>query len=328
MGLLLTGCAATTSQIIPTARPSPTPTLTAAPTDTPDRAATLTAAPSATDIQPTAGPSPTSLFGPTRTPLPGAPTATNPPDLNAPRIEYFSSDSDAVAPGGTLTLFWSTQNVDRAVIYRLDRAGERTEVINVNPAGNYTYQTRRADRGEINFVLIAEEQEAAVQQRLTVPLACPIAWFFGPPPTECPNDEAVETTITEQTFERGRMIYIAATNQIYVLFNDENDPAWIQFDNRYDPAIHPESLENFPGGPGTFQPIAELGFVWRGNDTVRNRLGLGTTAAEAFDGFLQDATLVDGNDALYISSTNATVLELLPRGGAWQLITAPQAPGG
>jgi hypothetical protein len=119
------------------------------------------------------------------------------------------------------------------------------------------------------------------------------------------------------------MVYVGVQDQIYVLFNDGQSPAWTSFPNLYDPAQHPESLENFPTGPGQFQPIARLGFVWRGNDSVRNRLGLGIEQQVEYNGFIQTATLDDGGDSLYISSVNAVVLQLLPRGTSWQIITAP-----
>jgi len=44
-----------------------------------------------------------------------------------------------------------------------------------------------------------------------------------------------ETLIKEQTFERGRMVYIADENTVYVLFNDGGSPAWTEFENQYDP---------------------------------------------------------------------------------------------
>jgi len=321
--LWVSGCAATTTQIIPTDRPTAAPTDTATPSNTPGADATLTAVARIASAQPTAGPSPTSIFGPTRTPEPGQATATPPPDPNAPGIEFFTTSADEVEPGGSLVLFWSTRNADRAVIYRLDRAGERQEVFNVDQDGNLTYTTSIRDRGQVDFVLLVGTDDQEVQQRLSVPLGCPIEWFFNPRPDECAEAEANETLIKEQTFERGRMVYIADEEAVYVLFNDGNAPAWTEFENQYDPAVDPESVDNFPSAPGTFQPIAELGFVWRGDDTTRNRLGLGTTELVEYLGFVQTSTLDGGGTARYISSIGQVVLQLLPRGGQWQIITVP-----
>ncbi|GJQ57157.1 MAG: hypothetical protein HKUEN07_37260 [Rhodocyclaceae bacterium] len=100
-------------------------------------------------------------------------------------------------------------------------------------------------------------------------------------------------------------------------------PAWIALENRFDPAVHPELEESFVPPPGFVQPIRILGFIWRGNDTVRNRLGLGLDAEITYDGFVQSVTGADGEQSLYANSADGTVLQLLPSGDAWQIISAP-----
>lgn len=237
---------------------------------------------------------------------------------NAPRIEFFTSDNIIAAPGDTVNLFWSTRGGSNAVIYQLDRQGNRNRLWNVQADGRLTVQTRASDRGQLDFLLVVGDGALQAQQTLSIPLACSVAWFFTPSPDACPDRLAQETRIIDQTFERGRMVYVESSNLIYVLFNDGQQPAWVAFQNRYDPAIHPESEERFVPPPGLVQPIARLGFLWRGNDTVRNRLGLGIIPEFGFDGFVQTA-----NDNLYISSTNATIIQLVPAGSSWQIITLP-----
>lgn len=320
VSFFISGCVATTMQIIPTERPTDTPTFTPQPTDTPSVIITLTNTPRPT---PLGGATPTPLFGPTRTPAPDAPTPTRAINPNAPRIEFFTSDSVAVAPGERLTMFWSVRGANATVIYQLNRTGERERLWNVESAGNLTVTTRARDRGQVVFVLSASNALDTTEQTISIPLACPVQWFFGPPPEECPEDNAIETRIIEQQFQAGRMVYIENTNSVYVLFNDGSSPAWLRFDNRYDPAIHPESQENFVPPPNLYQPIGILGFVWRGNDTVRNRLQLGTNAQISYNGFIQEAMTFTNVRSLYISSTDATVLQLLGTGSAWQIITAP-----
>ena len=226
-----------------------------------------------------------------------------------------------MAPGSPVTLFWSTRGEDNAVIYQLDRTGNRTRVWNVEPDGNLTVATRASDRGQLDFLLSVGEAAFKTEQGLSIPLACPVQWFFEPSPDDCPQTEPEETFIVEQQMERGRLVYIASRDRVYALFNDGTSPAWISFPNLYDPTIHPESLENFVPPAGFFQPVARLGFVWRGNDTVRNRLGLGISAGFGFDGFIQTATLNDGRESLFISSSDGTALQLLPGGEVWQIIT-------
>lgn len=226
-----------------------------------------------------------------------------------------------MAPGEEVRLFWSSRNVTDAAIYQLNREGQRGRVWNVQPDGTLSIPTRSADRGQLNFVLSVGEGDEEVAQGLSIQLACPVVWFFAPPPDECAQEEFVETFIIEQVFERGRLIYVQAEERVYALFNDNFDPAWITFENRYDPNIHPESEERFVPPQGYYQPIARLGFVWRGNDTVRNRLGLGINAEVAYDGFIQGSLLAEGIESLYISSTGNTVLQLLEDGNTWQIIT-------
>jgi hypothetical protein len=322
--LLLAACAPTVQQVIPTARPTVTPTLTVT--------ATRTRAPS--DVTPTptltrppatstGGPSPTPLLGPTRT-LDPLITPTRVLSANAPRIEFFTSDVQAVAPGTEVTLFWSTRGTDNATIYRLDPSGARNRLWNVPPDGSLTVGTGAGERGEIDFLITVGEGTERAEQGLTLPLSCPVTWFFVPPPVDCPDAEALETQIIEQPFVRGRMVYVEALDGVYVLYNDGFEPAWVAFQNRYNPGVDPESLEGFPVPPGRVQPIGVLGFVWRGSDSARSRLGLGLQEAFVFDGFAQTARRGD-DTALFISSSDGAVLQIEPDGDSWQIITLPGA---
>lgn len=318
----LAACAPTAQQILPTERPTITPTATATATRTPS---TLSGdvTPTATVTRPpatsTGGPSPTPLLGPTRTPDDRA-TSTPVRSVNAPRIEFFTSDVRAVTPGDAVTLFWSTRNTDGATIYRLDPTGARNQLWNVPPDGNLNVATNRNERGTVDFLIRVGEGNERIEQTLSLPLSCPVTWFFVPPPVECPDSEPIETRIIEQSFVRGRMLYVEGRDEVYALFNDGFEPGWVAFQNRYDPNIHPESLEDFPVPSGRVQPIAELGFVWRGSDIVRSRLGLGTQEPFAFEGFVQTARV--GEDInIYMNSSDGTVLKILPDGLGWQIIT-------
>ena len=320
--LLLAACAPTVQQVIPTARPTitPTPTVTATRTRAPSDV-TPTATPTRPPATPTGGPSPTPLLGPTRTADP-LHTPTRVVGANAPRIEFFTSDVQAVAPGTEVTLFWSTRGTDTATIYRLDPSGSRNQLWNVPPDGSLTVGTSLGERGEIDFLITVGEGIERAEQQLTLPLSCPVAWFFVPPPVDCPDSEAVETQLIEQPFVRGRMIYVEDLNRVHVLYNDGFDPTWVAFQNRYNPGVDPEILENFPVPAGRVQPRAILGYVWRGSDAARSRLGLGLQEEFVFDGFVQTARRGD-ETALYISSSDGTVLQLEPEGASWQIITLP-----
>lgn len=317
LSLAITACGATARQVIPTARPTATQTLTPTVTPTPGIGATPTITPRSV----ASGPSPTPLFGPTSTAVAVLSTVTRPPNPNAPRIEFFTTNVQQVEPGGQVTLFWSVRGVRNAIIYRLDASGARGNLWNVPPDGNLPVTISRRDRGQAMFLLSAGEGELETTQSLSIPLSCPDPWFFQPAPDACPASPAEATTIVEEPFERGRMIYIQSRNRVYALFNDGRAPAWLSFENKYNPAVDKESEESFIPPPDRFQPIKIIGFVWRGNDVVRNRLGLGTAAETQYDGFIQTVKNGDKED-LYLNSSDKSVLQLLPGGDAWQIITA------
>lgn len=321
--IVLTACEATAARVIPTSIPTSTPTEESTVTSTPRQVSDQpTAIPTRVPVSPTGGPSPTPLLGaefPTQAVEQATPTRIFNP--NAPRIEFFTSDVIAVAPGSGVTLYWSARGTDSAVIYRLDRQGQRSQVWNVSPDGNLPIQTRSSDRGQLTFVMGVGEGDTYNEQTLIIPIECPIEWFFSPSPEDCPDAEAVESQMVGQTFERGRMVFVQEDNTIYAMFNDGREPGWLAFQNNFNPEIHPESEEAFIPPPNFFQPIRELGFLWRASEVVRNRMGLGIDESTTYTGLFQTVTSPGGQESLYISSSDSAVLQLVPGGEIWQLIT-------
>lgn len=320
--VVLTACESGAQMVVPTDLPTITPTFTPSPTRTPG--ANLSPTPRPTQQPQTAGgASATPLLGAASTQLPdNFPTATRAFNPNAPRIEFFTSDPLRVAPGDVVTLFWSARNVTGAVIYRLDSEGIRTQVYNVAADGNLPIDTRSSERGTLRFVLGAGEGSSYVEETISIPLECPVQWFFSPAPENCASGDPTPTRIIDQTLQRGRMIYIVETNRVYTLFNDGSQPGWLSFENRFDPAVHPSREESAP--LDWIQPLNELGFVWRGDSDVRNRLGLGLADALEFDGFIQTEPLSGDREILYISGANGVVLQLMPGNEIWQIIGAPR----
>jgi hypothetical protein len=318
--LLLAACGAAELPVVPTPLPTATETRTPTATRRPGVDVTPTALPTRAAATPTGGPSPTPLLGaPANVVI--APTGTRPFNPSAPRIEFFTTNVLSVVPGEQVILFWSARGADTAQIYRIDSGGNRAQLWNVGPDGQLPVDTRRSDRGELQFVLEIGDGINRVEQTLSVPLSCPDTWFFQPPPAPCPVGAAAESGLTEQPFERGRMIYIASGNRVYALFNDGFEPAWISLDNRYDPAIHPESEASFVPPPGLFQPLRALGFAWRGNDRIRTRLGLAIQSEFNYQGFVQASPAADGAETIYVTSADGTILEIVPNGESWQIIT-------
>jgi hypothetical protein len=321
--LCLTACAPTAQFIVPTDPATSTPTLSPSPSRT--GGAPLPSFTPASLVRDPNAPTPTSLFGATRTPLPADfPTPTRAFNPNAPRIDFFTSDPITAAPGGAVTLYWSTRNVDNAVIYVVDADGIRSQVYNVLPDGDRTINVAGSERGDLHFVLAVGDSGDYVEQELVIALECPDLWFFEPIPADCALSAAQPSTIFDMTMERGRMLYVVETNTVYALFNDglANRPAWLSFDNRFNPEIHPAIDENAP--IEWIQPRNELGYVWRTDEDVRSRLGLGLAEAIEFEGYTQLGSAGNGRETLYISGANGVVLQLLPNGEIWQIIGGPR----
>lgn len=322
-GVLLAGCGASLDPVIPTA----IPTITLTPTGQPSATAAALASPSnpkPTLPRPTAtgGPSPTSIVGPTRTPLPATLSATPRPNPNAPRIEYFTADLAYIYPGDSVTLFWSVRGADRAAIYRLDDLGQRNQLWNVASSGSLVVPTRRDDRGRAEFLLTVDNGQFYVEQVLAIPLLCADAWFFEPAPVSCAAGPATGTRQIEQLFEGGRMIYVEAQDLVYVLFADGLSPAWTAFENRYVGGQTPDEDPNFVPPPDRYEPERILGVIWRSSDPVRNRLRLGLAPEVVYEGFLQSDAEPTGATT-YLSSADGGVLQLSPEGASWTVLAPP-----
>lgn len=318
--LLLTACGGVVDPVIRLPGTATTPDSRA--TDTPS--ATATDQPSPTPPPPTDadGPTPTAILGPTRTLPPDASTPTPQPNPNAPRIEIFTADPAYVYPGNALTLYWSIRGADTAAIYRLDDLGQRNQLWNVGPDGSLVVQTSRRDRGLAEFLLTVTSGQYYVEQLLAVPLLCAYEWFFVPEPDTCAAAGEVEGRQIEQVFEGGRMIYVEEADLVYVLFADGLVPAWTSFQNRYIPGTSPEQDDNFVPPPERYQPVRQLGMIWRASDPVRNRLALGLAPETVYEGAFQ-ADAEPRGETMYLRSADGSVLQLDPDGESWSIIAPP-----
>src|SRR5258708_19013564 len=169
LAILTSACGAAEDPVLPTPRPTFTPSLL--PTDTPSVVfnATATNTP-AQFIFATSGPTPTPLLGfvPTRSHLLPPPTFIDyaPGSL---QIEYFTTNATSVKPGDTLTIFWSAKGVDKAVIYRLDALGKRGQVWNVARAGSLDVDIRPDEKDSAQFLLTIGTQKSHLEQPLALP---------------------------------------------------------------------------------------------------------------------------------------------------------------
>ncbi len=325
--LVLSACGGNAQPPIVTVAPTATPT--ALPTLTQTRAAgfawvTATPLPTALPHTATPGPSPTSPLAPTLSPAPATLTATRVPTRAGLSVEYFTTDSESVRPGDTVTLFWSVRGANTARIYRLDADGERVAPgWDVRASGKLTVRTRPQDREVARFVLEARTEEAQVEQVLLIPLRCTEAWFFEPAPDACPSGPPQASLEAEQTFERGRMIWVQAQDRIYVIFEDGRSPEWARYPDNFEEG-DAELDDTIVPPPGLLQPIRGFGLVWRSNPRVRERLGWATSPEVAFDGMFQADALEPSVATFYVRTRDGGILALDAQTRTWEML--PGAP--
>lgn len=325
--LLLAACGADAQPVIVTQPPSATSTPSPTATATLAVAALPTETPQPTRPASTRTPGPPAAFPlvPTVPPAPETLTATAAPTHLAAAIRYFTTDSEFVTPGENVTLFWSVDGAGRARIYRVDENGERLFRWDVMGEGQITVATRATDRDAARFLLAAQIGQVEIEQLLLIPLRCVDIWFFDPPPDACAAAPAELTTQAEQTFERGRMVWVAALDRVYAVFEDGGRPAWAMYPDEFNEG-DPERDESLAPPPGLEQPIRGFGLVWRNNPRVRERLGWAVSPEVAFEGMMQADSAEPSLATLYLRLRDGGILALNAQTNEWDVLVAAGTP--
>ncbi len=145
---------------------------------------------------------------------------------------------------------------------------------------------------------------------------CQTPWFFsGLRPDSCAMNPPLVSPGAFLQFQNGAMIWIAQQDAIYVLYDSANPPRWQVFNDTFadgmadtDPAFN-----NAP--PFTWQPRRGFGLLWRGQSTIRDRLGWAVTEAEI--PFTPQVQL--GSDGMiFISDARGGVYTLSPDSSDWK----------
>jgi hypothetical protein len=181
------------------------------------------------------------------------------------------------------------------------------------------------DRAE--FYLYAGTGSIYEQATVSVPISCPDQWFFADPPPECPLAPH-RTTIIAQSFERGLLLWLQASDQrrpfdeILALYGDEGPlPRWQIMVDNWDAGMLEEDPDIVPPD-GYYEPERGFGSVWRERLGVRDRLGWAVAQeAEVEDGAFQCASGKYG--ACYVSGPEGKIYLLEPYGSAWSVWPEP-----
>ncbi len=316
---------------VPTIEPLPslTPSPIASPTPAvSDLQASATAAFSPTPI-PTASPiprySPTPPIGATSTPSNNLLTVTalGPVSSISPRIIYFVATPTEVLPGEPVLLFWSSERGSAAAVYRVNEDGTPGRTWAVDTEGSLTVTPRTVGGTEI-YTLSVTNGTVTVERSVSITVACLFTWFFLPAPAgSCPESQANVSPATAQLFERGRMFWLAVTDEIIVLFNvpegqgSGNNPAWLIVPDPYlegqpedDPAIIPPE--------GFRQPRRGFGTLWRTTPAIRDRLGWAVNDEVPYTVTYQRGQS-GGETITYFTDETGAVIGLLPQGQGWEI---------
>ena len=318
--VLLAACGANSepliAEVVPTATPaiSATPTQTPLPTSTFAIMPTVTLAPTQTPLPPADGAAPTNPLRPTFTIAPATQTATFEPQLAGLEVEYFiTNNADSLAPGDNVTLFWRVNGAGEARIFRLDSEDRRAQVWNVNNEGRLTVNTDpEEDLVVARFMIQAESGGSVIEEILEIDMGCPFSWFFQPAPDGCPGGPPEPTTQVEQRFDDGLMIWLAATQEILVLFSDDGSPAWGRYPDTFTEGL-PESDDNLAPPPERLQPVRGFGLVWRENNAVQERLGWALEPELGYDGIIQST-----GETIYLRVRDGGILSIQPE--SWEIL--------
>ncbi|HLA44201.1 MAG TPA: hypothetical protein VJZ27_12235, partial [Aggregatilineales bacterium] len=326
--ILLAACGANTEPVIVTPLPGLasavfTHTLTPLATATIEILPTVTLAPTDTPIPVESGAEPTLPLLPTRTLAPATQTATFQPAQAGLEIEYFITNDELLAPGDNATLFWRVQGANTVRIFRLNVEGRRTQVWDVESEGRLTVSldTTDEDIDGVNFLLQAEAGGSAAEATLLIETDCPFSWFFQPSPEECPIDSPLPIAQVEQEFENGLMLWLGATREIYILYNDGVTPTWQQFEDTFEEGM-PDRDDTLVAPPERLQPIRGFGLIWRQNDRVRERLGWAVQPELGYDGIIQTAEA----ETVYLRVLDGGIVALAPNGDSWELLPFTEIP--
>ncbi|BCX05683.1 MAG: hypothetical protein KatS3mg053_3621 [Candidatus Roseilinea sp.] len=142
-------------------------------------------------------------------------------------------------------------------------------------------------------------------------LTCDHPWFFTPRVEGCPFAPVQATPAAVQRFEHGAMIWLAAMDSIYVLYDAPRfgDSALLE---RYDDAFVEGSPEPpLPAEPpsGRFAPVRGFGLVWRTMTRVRSDLGWALEPEQGYTACLGYAHYGGKSMRAYVSTIDRGLLE-------------------
>jgi hypothetical protein len=176
-------------------------------------------------------------------------------------------------------------------------------------------------RGETEtYILSVTNGIATVEKQLAVKIVCTGAWFFQPAPeNRCPSGAPSVQSSSVVEFERGRMFWLSASNEILVLFADGGSPAWVRLPNPFTPGM-PEDDPSLQPPPGLTQPKRGFGLLWRSTPGMAERIGWALSDEQSFVMTTQSERGDPKVARVYFSDPANSAIALDPDGKSWQVV--------
>jgi hypothetical protein len=215
---------------------------------------------------------------------------------------------------------------EQAAIYRLEPGGPLTDMHTVPLTGTLTLKTPDGLRNRVEYVLYAGAGGSTASASVSAVIRCPDKYFFANPPAGCPLGPGALVPMAAERFQHGEMIWLSGQDQIYILFGDGGNPAWLTTPNAWFQG-QPESDPSLVPPAGLFQPVRGFGLAWRANDvlfgqTVRDRLGWATEAESPLTGSYQCDSMPKYNHC-YLSGPGGVIYHLRPERSGWDVWQGP-----
>ena len=258
-------------------------------------------------------------------PLTSAPSAKAGSKLAIESFEVISSEN--TNSGKRITLSWRSNGQSARIISGVRRSGPPWWQIPAS--GTITVELEESNYNDPPFTLQVFDAGDLNQATEVIEAAALLQWpcnhnyFFEPAPALCPAHESIVSAAAEQPFEGGVMIWLEATDSIYIFIR--NDTSWQRFEDTWsegqpesDPAIVPPAER--------FQPIRGFGKVWRDNPEAKEKLGWALGPELGFESVLQEQKMEHEDTAVsFLKTFNGQVFALTtrePDEGDWVIATS------
>jgi hypothetical protein len=254
-----------------------------------------------------------------------------------PTIKYFRATVSEASPGDAVTLEWDAPGATRGFLYSQGPDGDFDPPREVYPKGTAAVQIDPDADAEATFALsMLNNAGAQAESTLVIPLvegssagSRSVArgsgsfdsWFFDYGPEEPPSGVPVWSYGAQQHFEHGLMIWVEATETIYVLYETEGPPRWESY-----PDLWEEGMDEFGdhASPpkGAIVPRRGFGLLFNSTPSLQEKLGWPWDEEVGAQTALQSMTTDDG-DVAFLQNLYSGVYRLNPD-GTWSFLEEPE----